>query len=178
MQILGMSHNENYSQQLRATSHDNRRSRGHQFPPIKLQETKNSASRPFTFEAKLQRPSFSKMPTWQYFITKTMDSRRKFESDGNGNQTTVERPSIFFSSKNQKLTWSWPLDWRGCFEQRIKWDAPSFFGLWACPLEASHYAQLKAPIPTFYKLCIFSPFRWTLNKIWPFNPTASWLGWP
>ena len=35
----------------------------------------------------------------------------------------VERPSIFFI-KNQSLTRSWPLDWRGCFEQGIKWDAP------------------------------------------------------
>jgi hypothetical protein len=40
----------------------------------------------------------------------------------------VERPSIFSSLK---LTTSWPLDWRGCFGQRINWDAPSSFGLWA-----------------------------------------------
>jgi hypothetical protein len=36
----------------------------------------------------------------------------------------VKRPSVFFSLKNQSLTRSWPLDWRGCFEQGIKWDAP------------------------------------------------------
>jgi hypothetical protein len=29
-----------------------------------------------------------------------------------------------FSLNNQSLTRSWPLDWRGCFGQGIKWDAP------------------------------------------------------
>jgi hypothetical protein len=50
------------------------------------------------------------------------------------------------------------------------------FGLWAWPLDASHYAQPKAPLPIFHWLCIFSPFLWTLNKVWPLNPTASLLG--
>jgi hypothetical protein len=44
------------------------------------------------------------------------------------------------------------------------------FGLWAWPLEASHYAWSKAPLITFYWLCIFNPFLWTLNKVWPFYP--------
>jgi hypothetical protein len=39
-------------------------------------------------------------------------------------QTMVERPSKFFIKKNQSLARSWPLDWRGCFGQGIKWDAP------------------------------------------------------
>jgi hypothetical protein len=40
-------------------------------------------------------------------------------------QTMVKKPSIFFFHlKNQSLTRSWPLDWRGCFGPRIKWDAP------------------------------------------------------
>jgi hypothetical protein len=30
----------------------------------------------------------------------------------------------FFSLENQSLTISWLLDWRGSFEQGIKWDAP------------------------------------------------------
>jgi hypothetical protein len=36
----------------------------------------------------------------------------------------VERPSVFFSLKNQSLTRPWPLEWRGYFEQGIKWGAP------------------------------------------------------
>jgi hypothetical protein len=83
------------------------------------------------------------------------------------------------------------VDWRGCFGHGIKWDAPSSFGLWVRPLEASHdghpsreamgvhgqrfglwawhleashYARPKAPIPIFYWLCIFNPFLWTLTK--------------
>jgi hypothetical protein len=45
-------------------------------------------------------------------------------------QTMVERLSIF-SLKNQSLTRSWPLNWRGFFGQGIKWDVPlgSDFGL-------------------------------------------------
>jgi hypothetical protein len=39
------------------------------------------------------------------------------------------------------LTRYWPLDWRSCFGQQIKWDAPSFFGLWTWLLEASHYGH-------------------------------------
>jgi hypothetical protein len=39
-------------------------------------------------------------------------------------------------------------------------------GFW----EASHHAQLKAPLPIFYWLF---PFLWTLNKVWPLNPTTS-----
>ena len=42
-------------------------------------------SRPFILEAKVQRLSLSKMPTWQKNLTKPMDSRRKFGSDKNGN---------------------------------------------------------------------------------------------
>jgi hypothetical protein len=63
-----------------------------------------------------------------------MDYRRKFGSDGNGNPNYVREVFGFFSLKNQSLTRSWPLDWRGYFEQGIKWDAPSGLdfglGLW------------------------------------------------
>ena len=82
---------------LRAASHYGRRSRGRRFPPIRLQETKNSASRPFTLEAKVQRPSPSKMPTWQHFLTKATDSRRKFGSDKNGNPNYGQEAVEFFS---------------------------------------------------------------------------------
>jgi hypothetical protein len=60
------------------------------------------------------------------------------------------RSRQFFPLKNHTLTRSWPLDWRDCFGHVIKWDAPFSFGLWAWPLEASHYARPKAPIPIFY----------------------------
>jgi hypothetical protein len=48
------------------------------------------------------------------------------------------------------------------------------FGAWLS--EASHCARPKAPTPIFYWLPIFNPFLWALNKVWPFNPTASQLG--
>ena len=46
-------------------------------------------------------------------------------------QTMAGRPSFFLLIKIQSLTRSWPLDWKGCFGQGIKWDAPSSFELWA-----------------------------------------------
>jgi len=52
------------------------------------------------------------------------DSQRKFGLDGNGNPNYGREAVGFFSLKNQSLTRSWPLDWRGYFEQGIKWDAP------------------------------------------------------
>jgi hypothetical protein len=49
-------------------------------------------------------------------------------------QIVVERLLVFFPIKNQLLTRFWLLDWRGCFGQGIKWDAPlglNFgLGLW------------------------------------------------
>jgi hypothetical protein len=92
-------------------------------------------------------------------------------------QTMVKRQSVFFLKKNKSLTRSWPLDWRGYFEQGIKWDAPLGLdfglGIWKLhtmavqvekPWEfmakgldigltlwkASHYAQLKAPLTISY----------------------------
>jgi hypothetical protein len=107
------------SQQLRVTSHYGQRSRGHWFPPIILQETKNLASRPFTLEAKVQSPSLSKISTWQYFLTKAMDFRRKSESAMNKNpnygQEVVDYFLYFFFAKTNKilvvrlegLYWTW-----------------------------------------------------------------------
>jgi hypothetical protein len=118
----------------------------------------NSASQPFTLEAKVQRPSQCKTPTWQYLFTKATTSQRKLGLDMHGNLWTPKLWSSgcrYFFIKNQKLTRYWPLDWRGCFGKGLIWDARSSFGFWAWPLEASHYAQPKAPIPIFYWL--FSP---------------------
>jgi hypothetical protein len=115
-------------------------------------------------------------------------------------QTMVERPSASFHKKNQTLTRSWLSDWEGLLWARNKvgcsfkfgllawpleashyggpsWEAVGVhgqrFGLWAWPLEASHYARSKVPITKLYWLYVSSPFLWTLNKVWPLNPTAS-----
>jgi hypothetical protein len=99
--------------------------------------------------------------------------------DGNGNPNYGREAIGFFSSHNQCLTRSWPLDWRGYFEQGIKWHAPLSLdfglGLWrlhtlvvqverlwefmakgldfALALWRLHtYAQLKAPLTIFYWL--------------------------
>jgi hypothetical protein len=82
MALLGSANNHVL---LIVASHYGRRSIGHGFPPIRLQETKNSASRPLKLEVNVQRLPRFKMPTWQYFLTKAMDCRRKFGSDNNGN---------------------------------------------------------------------------------------------
>jgi hypothetical protein len=42
----------------------------------------------------------------------------------------VERLLDFFSKRRYKnMTRSWLLDWRGCFEQGIEWDAPPSLGM-------------------------------------------------
>jgi hypothetical protein len=71
-------------------------------------------------------------------------------------QIMVERPSIFFINFFKKLTRFWPLNWRGCFGQGIKWDAPSwvwtlgfaFGGFTLCPAEGfNSYILLAIPRP-------------------------------
>jgi hypothetical protein len=120
-------------------------------------------------------------------------------------QTMVERLLIFiYLLKNKKLTRSWPLDWRSCYGQGIKWDAPSFF--WTLGLAIGGFtlwpsksrgcgsswpkvwtlgltfggSTLCSPkgSNSFISLVIFSLFLWALDKGWPFNPTASRLGRP
>jgi hypothetical protein len=126
-----------------------------------------------------------------------MDSRRKFGSDGNGNPNYGGEAVGFFSFKNQSLRTSWALDWRGCFEQGIEWDAPlgvDFgLGLWKLHTVA---VQVESPwnfmakgldigldlwrlhtmpgqrLHLQYFFGYYSPFLWTLNKVWPLNPTA------
>jgi hypothetical protein len=82
----------------------------------------------------------------------------------------AKRPSNFFSLKNQSLKdLGRSIGGIDCFEQDIKWDhdvALSLdFGLGL--LETAPYA----PIPISYRVRIFSPFLWTLNKVWLLNPT-------
>jgi hypothetical protein len=78
------------------------------------------------------------------------------------------------------LLWVWTLEAShyGCPSGEAVRVHGQRFGLWAWPLEASHYARPKAPLTIFYWLCNFSSFLWTLNKVWPLNPTASRLGRP
>jgi hypothetical protein len=102
----------------------------------------------FTLVAKVQRPLFSKMPTWQFFLTKAMDSLINFGSERNGN-LDYGQEAVDLSISLKKTDKILAVRLGGLFwEQGLKWDAPSFFGLWTWPLDAaSHYDQLKAPIP-------------------------------
>ena len=86
-------------------SHYGQWSSGRRYPPIRLQETKNSASRSFTLEAKVQRPSQFKMPTWQYlfFFIKGTDSLRKFGLARNGNPNYGGEAINLFSFKIKKI---------------------------------------------------------------------------
>jgi hypothetical protein len=113
--------------------------------------------------------------TEEVLLTKATDSQNKFGLDGDGDPHYGQEVVNFFPLKNQSLTRSWMLDWRGCLV-RNKVGCSFGFGIWAWPLEASHYARPKTPLTIL--LDVFSPFLWTLNKVWPFNPTASWLGRP
>jgi hypothetical protein len=138
---------------VRATSQYGQRSRGHQFASIRLQETKNLAFWPFTLEAKVQRPSQFNM---LYFLTKTTDSQITF-----GSEDIAFGGFTLWPSKSRGWRSSWPKVWTLSL---------AFGGL--------HYARPNAPLTIFYYLCSFSPFLWTLNKVWPFNPMASQLGRP
>jgi hypothetical protein len=108
---------------VRGASHYGRRSRCHWFPPIKLQEAKSLASRPFTLWPKSKGCRNFK---WLLFeegdgLLKEVWVVREWKPKlwSRGRREAVERPSRgrrFFSLNNKSLTRSWPLDWRGCFE--------------------------------------------------------------
>jgi hypothetical protein len=95
-----------------------------------VQETKSSASQPFTLWPKSKGRRILK---WLLFKRAT-DSRRKFGLDGNGNPNYGQEVVGFFSINNWSFTRSWPWDWRGYFEQGLKWHAPLSLdfglGLW------------------------------------------------
>ena len=86
-------------------SHYGRSSRGHPFPPTRLQETKNSAFHPFTLEAKVQRSSLSEMPTWHYSLTNVTDSQREFGTYKNG-KPNYGRETVNFCSLKLKINWN------------------------------------------------------------------------
>jgi hypothetical protein len=105
---------------IRGASHYGRRSRSHRFAPVELQETKSTASRPFTLWPKSK--GYRNLKCF-FFL----------EGDGLSEEVWVGRewkPKLWsrgcrlFSLQNQSLTRYWPLDWRGYFEQGIKWDVP------------------------------------------------------
>jgi hypothetical protein len=109
-----------------------------------------------------------------------------------------------FSLNNQSLTRSWLLDWRDCFGQTNKHGRSSGvctlglafggFTLWPSKLRGSGSSWPKVwtlglnfggltlclaeGFNYYILLAIFNPFLWTLNKVWPLNPTASWYQQP
>jgi hypothetical protein len=116
----------------------------------------------------------------------------KFGSNGNENPNYGRKAVGFFSLKILSLTRSWPLDWRGCFEQGIKWHAPlgldfgldlwrlhtsvwpsklrgrgsSWPKIWTLGLTFGGFTLRVAKSFTYYiLLAIFSLFLWTLNKV-------------
>jgi hypothetical protein len=78
-------------------------------------------------KAKVQRPLQFKMIT---FWRRRRTLKESLGRTGMETQTMVKSPLVFFIKKSKTLTISWPLDWRGCFGQGVKWEAPLSFGLW------------------------------------------------
>jgi hypothetical protein len=104
-----------------------------------------------------------------FFFTKATNSRR-FGSDKIENPNYTREAVNFFSQSKMKLTRSWPLDRRGCFGQRIKWDACFSFGLWAWPLEASHYGH-----PSQEAMGVHGQKVWTLEfGLWRLHIVSGW----
>jgi hypothetical protein len=82
----------------------------------------------------------------------------------------------FFFIKKSIIDNIWPLDWRGYFEQGIKWDAPLGldFELGVSRLHTMPTRRLHL----LYFIGYFQLILWILNKVWPLNPTTSQLGRP
>jgi hypothetical protein len=113
--------------------------------------------------AKVQRLSHFKMI---YFLKKATDPRRKFGLDGNGNPKYGREAVGFFSLDNQSLIRSWTLDWRGYFEQGIKWHAPLSLdfglGLWRLHTLA---VQVERPWEFMAKGLNFALGLWRLHSM-------------
>jgi hypothetical protein len=114
-------------------------------------------------------------------------------------QTMVERMSVFVHGKSI-IDEILAVKLEGSFGQGIKWDAPlgsDFGGFTLWPSKSRDYevswpkvwtlglafgdftlCSTKDSNSYIYWLIILNPFLWTLNKVWPFNPTTSRLGWP
>jgi hypothetical protein len=106
--------------QPRGASHYGRRSRVRRFLPINCKKPRVQPLDPSHYGQSPKAVAISN----ECLLKKSTHSRRKFGSVGNGNPKYGREAVGFSSLKNQSLTRAWPLDWRGYFEQGIKWDAP------------------------------------------------------
>jgi hypothetical protein len=183
-----------------ASSHHGQRLRGCQFPPIRLQETKNLASPPFTLEAKspkaatLQNAYMAILFYQGDKVSKEVWFRQDWKPKlwSRGNQFLSLNKKIkadkILAVRLEGLLWAgnkvgcsfffwtlglafggftiWPSKSRG---SRSSWPKVWTLGFrfWRlhtlCPAVGSNSYIIRV---------IFSPFIWTLNKVWPFNPTA------
>jgi hypothetical protein len=91
-------------------------------------------------------------------------------------QTMVERPSIFFHKKS-KIDMILAVRLEGLLGQGIK--VGCFFFKWTLGLAFGGFTLSLAEGSNSYIVLVnFNPFLWTLNKVWPFNPTTSQLRQP
>jgi hypothetical protein len=135
-----------------AASHYGRSSRGCWFPPIWLQETKTSVSRPFTLEARGY--CSTKCSHGNIFLPRRRSLEGSFGWTRLEIQTMIKRPSMFLSKK-QRTAKILAVRLEGLFWARSKVGCSFLrfgFGLWTWLLEASHCAWLKAPILIFCRL--------------------------
>jgi hypothetical protein len=125
----------------------------------------------FTLWPKVKRPSnCKKLRVWSldrshngrspkavvivkdYFLKKATDSRRKFGLDRNGNPNYGWEAIGFFFIKKSIIDKILAVRLEGLFRASNKVGCSFGFGLWAWPLEASHYTRPKAPLTIFYWL--------------------------
>jgi hypothetical protein len=109
-------------------------------------------------------------------LTKATDSWRKFGSDRNGIPNYNWKAVKFFSYLKKKSDIL--VDrLEGLFWAKNK-AGYSFF-LWTLGLAFGGFTLCPAKGSNSYiRLTICSPYFWTLNKVWPFDPTASRPGRP
>jgi hypothetical protein len=135
-------------------------------PPIILQETKNSVSWPFPLEAKVQRPSLSKMSTWHYFLTEAMNSRGKFGSDRNGNPN-YGREVVNFVHKKKKPYKILAVRW-GVFWARNKMGCSFYFrfglGLWRLHIVIGRRLKFQYLIGYFQPISLDSQQSLTIQS--------------
>jgi hypothetical protein len=176
--------------------------RGRRFPPIKLQETKSSASWPFTVWLKSIGPCNLK---WFLFEKGNGLSKKVWIGHEWKPKLWSRGRQFFFPKKIKKIIdkilvvrieglvwarnkvacsfefglWAWPLE--ASHYGRPSREAVGVHGqrfrLWAWPLEASHYTRPKAPLTIFYWL--FSAHFFGLStKFGHSIPRVSRLGRP
>jgi hypothetical protein len=110
------------------------------------------------------------MPTWQYFLTKVTDSRRKFGSYKNGSPNYGREVVDFFLIKKSNFDKILAVRLEGLFWAMNKVGC-SFF-LWTLGLAFEGFTLCSAEGSNSYILLVI------FKKVCPFNPTASRLGRP